>query len=251
MQTDGLGADVERGSHAMPPRRLIGVLGGMGPLATVDFMAKVIALTPAKVDQDHVPMIVQCVPQIPDRVSAILEGRDDPLPALLAGVATLEGAGAELIVMPCHTAHAWFRQLSNATRVPMLHIATAALGELERMAPRPRRIAVLGTLGTLRAGIYQTALASADRHPIVPDEPTQNAVLAAIAAVKRNAIPEARAAALDVLGRMSEAGCDAALLACTELPLAIEADRTQLPLIDPTLSLAKACVAFSLQQSPT
>ncbi len=227
-------------------RRCIGVLGGMGPMATVDFMRKVIELTPAVQDQDHVPMLVHCVPQIPDRVSAILEGRDDPLPALLSGVAKLERAGADLIVMPCHTAHAWFAPLAASTRVPMLHIATATLWELQRLAPQPRRIGLLGTLGTLKAGIYQQHISSEVGELFIPDQATQSEVLATIAAVKRNANVEARASASRALARLEAAGCDAALLACTELPLAVEADQSYLRLIDPTSSLARACVRFSL-----
>ena len=113
----------------MQERRTIGVLGGMGPMTTVDCMRKVIEMTPAEVGQDHVPMIVHCMPQIPDRVSAILERRNDPLVALIAGAET-RCAGADLILMPCHTAHAWFAQLARATQVPILHIATAALRDL-------------------------------------------------------------------------------------------------------------------------
>lgn len=234
----------------MAPPRMIGVLGGMGPMATVDFLRKIIELTPAQRDQDHVPLIVQSIPQIPDRVSAILEGRNDPLPALQAGATRLADAGAELIVMPCHTAHAWFVPLAASVRVPMLHIATAALGDLERLAVMPRRIALLGTLGTLKAGIYQKVLASEGRQLIVPDDATQAQVLAAIAAVKRNAMSEARRHALEALGVLARAGCDAALLACTELPLAVQEDQSPLALLDPTTSLAKACIAFSLAPVP-
>jgi aspartate racemase len=230
----------------MQPRRLVGVLGGMGPMATVDFMRKVIEMTPATVDQDHVPMIVHCVPQIPDRVSAILERRDDPLAALIAGARKLVDAGAEVIVMPCHTAHAWFTSLAKSVRVPMLHIAEAALRDLATLAPPPRRIALLGTLGTLRAGIYQDMLAKHDCDLHVPDESTQACILSAIAAVKRNELTNARTKADEALRLLVEARCDAALLACTELPLAIDAQQSPLHLIDPTNSLAKACVEFSL-----
>jgi aspartate racemase len=231
----------------MQPRRLVGVLGGMGPMATVDFMRKVIEMTPAGVDQDHVPMIVHCVPQIPDRVSAILERRDDPLAALIAGAEKLVDAGAEVIAMPCHTAHAWFTPLARSVRVPILHIAEAALGDLDKLAQQPRRIALLGTLGTLRAGIYQDMLAKHGRDLHVPDEGTQACILSAIAAVKRNDLTNARTDANEALRRLVEAQCDAALLACTELPLAIDAQQSPLHLIDPTNSLAKACVEFSLK----
>lgn len=100
----------------MAERRLIGVLGGMGPLATIDFMQKVIDATPAERDQDHVPLIVYSVPQIPDRVGAACAGTDEPLPAMLAGIRTLEKAGVEAIAIACNTAHAWYDQLAASTR---------------------------------------------------------------------------------------------------------------------------------------
>ena len=111
----------------MAERRLIGVLGGMGPLATIDFMQKVIEATPAERDQDHVPMIVYSVPQIPDRVGAACAGTDEPLPAMLAGIRTLEQAGVEAIAIACNTAHAWYDQLAASTKVPIIHMAQTVI----------------------------------------------------------------------------------------------------------------------------
>ena len=227
-------------------RRMIGVLGGMGPLATVDFMRKVIEGTPATCDQDHVPMIVYSVPQVPDRVSAILEGRDDPFPNLLEGVQTLERAGVELIVMPCNSAHAWFDRLAASTRVPMLHMAEAARQSLTNLAHQPRRIALLGTRGTLRMGIYQRVLAGKGREIVVPDDRVQQHLTDAIAAVKRNDVAKAERTAMLATSALAEHGCDSLLLACTELPVAIRSDNAPLPVIDATASLAAACVVFSL-----
>ncbi len=98
---------------------MIGVLGGMGPLATVDFLAKVIAATPATCDQQHVPMIVHQVPQIPDRSTAILEGNNAPLAPMLAGLERLARAGAEVVAIPCNTAHHWYEPLTRLQRLPI------------------------------------------------------------------------------------------------------------------------------------
>ena len=105
---------------------MLGILGGMGPLATADFYAKLIAQTPAARDQDHVPVVIYAVPQVPDRTAALLRGGATPVPALLAGLRTLVAAGAQAIAMPCNTAHAWFDELAAQSPVPLLHIADAA-----------------------------------------------------------------------------------------------------------------------------
>ncbi len=110
---------------------MLGVLGGMGPAATVDFMAKLIRLNPAERDQDHLPVIVLSDPRVPDRVGPVVDGRGrSPLPALRAGVGALERAGAQAIAIPCHTAHHWYAQLAAATSLPILHIVDAVLAEL-------------------------------------------------------------------------------------------------------------------------
>lgn len=226
--------------------RLVGVLGGMGPLATVDFMRKVIAATGAERDQDHVPLIVHQVPQIPERVPALLAGRDDPLPAMLAGLARLEQAGAQAIAIPCHTAHYWYDKLAAACSVPILHFADAIREHLSTLTPPPRRLALLATHGTLHAGIYQRALAASGRTLLVPDAAAMSAIVAAIAAVKRNDLMTAGRHATAAGEGLLEAGADHLLLACTELPLAFETSPLKHRSIDATACLAAACVAFSL-----
>src|ERR1700733_12945883 len=100
---------------SIPRRALIGVLGGMGPAATIDFMIKMLKATTATNDQEHVPMIVHDVPQIPDRSTAIQNNSDEPWLPLLAGTLMLERAGAELIAIPCNTAHHWYERLARST----------------------------------------------------------------------------------------------------------------------------------------
>lgn len=226
---------------------MIGVLGGMGPAATVDFMTKMIRLVPATRDQDHVPLLVVSDPRIPDRVGPILEGRGaSPLAAMLAGVQRLEAGGAQAIVMPCHTAHAWAGQLAHGTALPFLDIVDAALEELERRtAVGP--IGLLATRATLATGLYQDRLTAAGRPPVVlPDELIERLVLPAILLVKQNQA----AAAADRLHRaidaLAERGAGAALLACTELPVALDAsgEEPSLPTVDATLALARKAVGW-------
>jgi aspartate racemase len=227
----------------MTKRRLIGVLGGMGPLATVDFMHKVIAATPAQRDQDHVPLIVYSVPQIPDRVRAAAAGTDQPVSAILAGVRMLEQAGVELIAMPCNTAHAWYDQLAAATDIPILHMADAVR---QRIGERRETVALLATTGTVHAGFYQRYLTTAERTVRLPDADIQNLLTRAIAAVKTGDLATARRTMTSAAEALLDGGADRLLLACTELPLAANGTPVAGRCIDATACLAEACVAFSL-----
>src|SRR5689334_7763772 len=106
--------------------RVLGVLGGMGPLASAQFMARLTLLTPAAHDQDHVPAVLWSDPRVPDRTAARLAGGADPLPWLLRGIRGLEAAGCGAIAIPCNTAHGWYEPMQAATRLPILHIVEAA-----------------------------------------------------------------------------------------------------------------------------
>ena len=117
------------------PAFLLGVLGGMGPLATVDFLAKLIAATPAGDDADHVPLVASSIPQIPSRVAAILAGGASPIRALLDARDRLLAAGATLLAMPCNTAHRWYDDLARGIAVPFLHIADAATDDVAARVP--------------------------------------------------------------------------------------------------------------------
>jgi aspartate racemase len=233
----GFSADV-----TMALRKLVGVLGGMGPLATVDFMQKVIAATPAERDQDHVPMLVYSVPQIPDRVAALSTGSDEPFPALVEGLRTLERGGVKLIVMPCNTAHAWFDRLAASVDVDLLHIGDAVR---QRAGDTTETIALMATTGTVRAGFYQRYLATAQRHILLPAAGVQELINKAIAAVKIGDLNTARICATSAAESLVGAGTNRILLACTELPLALAGAPVNARCLDATVCLAEACVSFS------
>lgn len=233
---------------------LLGVLGGMGPLATADFIDKLVSETPAQRDADHVPFVVYSVPQMPDRPAAILANGDSPLPAMLTGIRTLRGAGATCIAIACNTAHYWYDELIAQGGLPILHIADAACDQLAAHGPRPDAVGLIGTRGTLAAGFYQQRLA-ARGHAVLVNTPAEqdSLVLPAIAAVKRNDLAAAHALALDACARLHRAGAQAVILACTEIPPAIESAPAQLPVpvVDATRALARACAGWWLGQRGT
>lgn len=228
-------------------RRLGGVLGGMGPLATIDFLTKVVALTPTARDQDHVPLIVHQVPQIPDRSDAIVRGSDAPFVPMLTQLRKLALAGAEFAVIPCNTAHYWYERLARAQPLPILHIADAVRIELQTRGGAVDRVAILATRGTNRAGIYRGRLGARFEPVLSAEESAQKLLDEAIAAVKAGELGKASAAAHQAAHHMLDAGAAKLILACTELPLAFADSPLQEMCIDSTLALARRCVAESMR----
>ncbi len=229
------------------PAGVIGVLGGMGPMATVDFMRKVIELTPASRDQDHLPLIVYSVPQVPDRSASIVEGRESPLPAMIEGLGTLARAGVECIAIPCNTAHHWYDDLARESSVPILHIVDAAGAAMERLGVPDGPVGLLATAGTLDAGIYPARLASLGYECMVPDDADmETLVTPGIGLVKAGRTAQAeellRTAADNLLG----GGARAVILGCTEIPVALkDSDASGGRYVDATAALAEACVLWS------
>lgn len=224
---------------------MIGVLGGMGPAATVDFLAKLIRLTPAERDQDHVPVIVVSDPRVPDRIAPIVEGRGpSPLDALRRGIRTLEQAGAACIAIPCHTAHFWYDGMLETSNVPILHIADAVLADLARRGEAGGPVGLLATAATLKAGFYQERLGSAGYACAVPAADVMaTCVLPAIALVKRDRAVDAAPLLSRAVDHLVEQGARSVLLACTELPLALAASDPP-ACVDATEALARACIAW-------
>jgi aspartate racemase len=225
--------------------RLVGILGGMGPLATVDLMAKIIAHTPATRDQDHVPVVAWNVPQVPDRQRALAGDGPSPLPAMLEGIARLNEAGATCIAIACNTAHHWHAELQAASAAPILHIARITLQVLQReQIAGP--VGLIATHGTLAAGLYQDLLEPAGIECLSPDAAQMDALFVpGCYAIKRGAVMEG-GRLLDALAEALVArGATRLLLACTEVPVGLERiDSALLPIcIDPTLALAQACIA--------
>lgn len=228
----------------------IGVLGGMGPAATVDFLSKLVESETAKRDQDHVPVVVWSDPRIPDRTLALMSP-DYPQPgaSLIRGARKLVAMGAGVIGIACNTAHHWFDEVQAAVDVPVVHIADAVTEELRRGGLAGATIGLMCTQGTLRSGFYTRRLRTAGFRLLVSEAEPQGRIDAAIAAVKAGDLIEggalAKAAARSLIGQ----GADAVLLACTELPVALrDVDSGDIPFIDATAALARACVEIAVAE---
>jgi len=226
-------------------RKLLGILGGMGPLATVDFLQKLIEETPATRDQDHIPVIAYSVPQIPDRPPAITGSGESPLPHMLEGIRTLKRAGATAIAIACNTAHYWYDDLLAQGGLPILHIADAACAALGDASAR--RVGLMATDGTIAAGFYQSRLEARGVACLMCDASDQRAlVLPAIDCVKRTDLAQAHALASRAAQHLLDRGAQAIVMGCTEIPLAIEYQSSTVSVhcIDATRALARAYVRW-------
>jgi aspartate racemase len=218
----------------------LGILGGMGPLATVDFMRKVIGLTPAAGDQDHIPMVVASIPQVPDRTAAILGSGESPLPAMLEGIRLLNQAAVDAVAIPCNTAHYWFDELARQSQAPILHIVDAALAVLEERAQGARTVGLMGTTGTVKSGIYQRRIEALGYACLAPDAGEQERlVMGGIYKIKAGDPAMARHLLERAADGLRARGAGAIVLGCTEIPIVMEDGGD---LIDATLALAGACV---------
>lgn len=221
--------------------RMLGILGGMGPAATSDILAKIIKLTPARRDQDHIPILVRCVPQIPDRTNALLGLGPSPEDALARGAASLRRAGAEVLVIACNTAHHWYDQVRIAFDGPVVHIAEAVVDELK---PRGhgQTIGLMATQGAVASGFHCRALEQAGFVVLTPSGDSQRSeVNRAIALTKAGELDRARVHARTAADDLFARGASRIVLACTELPLALDASATD-AFLDANLALAHACV---------
>lgn len=205
--------------------RFLGVLGGMGPLAGAQFALRVVQLTPASRDQEHIPLALYNDPRIPDRSAALTASGADPLQAMCSGIVALEIAGADCIAIPCNTAHLWFQQLQASASVPLFHIVDAVVSDLSRHNLHGQRVGILGTPATLACGLYQDALTQAGYQVLVPAPEDFEHCVRAIAQVKANEMEAAFASVAKSIEALVLQGAKAIVLGCTELPLAVPQDR--------------------------
>ena len=224
--------------------KIIGVLGGMGPDATVDFMSKVIALTPADKDQDHIHMIVDHNPGVPNRQAAILGDGADPGPELAAMAARLEAAGADYLVIPCNTAYVFKGAVTSASSLPLISIIDVTVADA--VTRDAKSVGVLATDGCLDAGVYQDALTKAGLTPVLPTEAEIEQFMTLCHRIKAGYQGERVARDMAGLAKaLVDRGADAVIAGCTEIPLVLKQSALDVPLISSTDVLATATVALA------
>jgi aspartate racemase len=229
--------------------KTIGVLGGMGPEAGAAFFEMIVRETTAGRDQDHPPVVLYSLPQVPDRTEAILHGGRDPVPALRRGLAVLERAGADFAVMSCISAHYFLPRLVPRSPLPLISLIDETVEATKIMKPVPRSIGLLATDGTVRSGILARAFEAAGIAVLTPSSRDQARLMTAIygkkglkAGITRD---PARAAVLEVALALVRRGVEAILAGCTEVPLVLGFADLPVPLIDPMTAGARAAVRRS------
>ncbi|WP_144151770.1 aspartate/glutamate racemase family protein [Paraburkholderia sp. BCC1885] len=234
----------------------VGVVGGVGPAATADFMQKVVRSTPATRDQDHIKLLIEQNPQIPDRTENLLGNGADPTVSLYATCKKLEAGDVDIIAIPCNTAHAFVERIQPYLNVPIINMMTVSVDYLRAAFPELREVGLLATTGTIRSGVYRKALEAHGLRQVVPGDEQQARVMQAIygnrgakAGFTSGECVDDVMAAVDEL---SERGVEVILLGCTELPLLLpegsiySGSGRVVHLVDPTDILARRCVAYAL-----
>lgn len=221
----------------------VGIIGGMGPLASADLYLKIIDATAAKSDQENIPLVIDSYPQIEDRTAFILGKGENPLPRLIESANRLKNANCAAFAMGCNTAHFFADDIVAAVDLPIIHIAEVTVKSILQNHKEAHKIAVLATIGTKKARIYDEPLKSAGLISVELGEQIQNTLMDCIyKGVKAGKINEYVGVFEDLLSRID---ADIFIAGCTEIPLFLPLIKSDKIFVDPTLELAKAIVEFS------
>lgn len=228
----------------------IGILGGMGPEATNRLCALVTAATPARTDQEHVPVITYNNPRIPDRVAGVYGGGESPVPELRRTARVLEDAGADLLVMPCNLAHFFISEIQTAVRVPVLDLIEETVRFVVGQHPRARVAGLLASTPTIGSGLYGDAFGRHGVTVIAPrDEEQQALVMRAVygpEGIKGGGKERPRALLRDAARSLAAAGAEVVIAGCTEIPLVLTREDVSVPLVDPLEVVARVAVRLAL-----
>jgi len=224
----------------------VGILGGMGPEATLELFRQIIALTPARKDQEHLHIVIDSNPLIPDRTAAILEEGESPLPMMIKGARVLEQAGADFLVIPCNTAHRWLSHLRKAVSIPIIDMISETATTIASCNPPIKTVGLLATMGTVKCGLYQRALGDHDVSLLVSADQEQVRIMDAITHIKAG---DHSVKDTVVAQHLIDQGASGIIPGCTELSLVVEEAGLSCPLFDPLSILARRAVEWAREKS--
>ncbi|MEM2136932.1 MAG: amino acid racemase [Candidatus Methanomethylicia archaeon] len=229
--------------------KIIGILGGLGPEATAELFLRIIKATPARRDQDHIPIIIYNNPKVPDRTAAILYGGENPLPELIKTARMLERFGVDFIIMPCNTAHYYYDALKSSVKIPFLNMIELTVKRVREMYPEVKVAGLLATTGTVRTGLYQKFFEDYGVNVIVPGDEDQKLVMRGIYdGVKAGDNVLGRKLLLEVANKLVVDGAELMVLGCTEISVVIKSGDLSVPIIDPLQVLAEESVKMALSK---
>ncbi|MEM0140335.1 MAG: amino acid racemase [Ferroplasma sp.] len=214
----------------------IGIIGGMGPMATVEFLRTLTDATDAKTDQEHVNYILYNVPEIPSRIDAFFHGGETPVNEINNGIKFLAANGIEKIAIPCNTAHIWYDEFIEQDK--LLNMVALTVKNIIKMGlHHPGFIA---TTATIDSGLYINDMKKKGIVPVIPEN--EELVMEAVGLVKEGKIQEGREMIMPVAREFEKEGCDSIIMACTEIPVILKSKDTELPLINSDRILAEAII---------
>ncbi|WFU49126.1 aspartate/glutamate racemase family protein [Sinorhizobium terangae] len=231
-------------------QKTVGIIGGLGPMATIAFMNSVLELTPIESERDHLHMLVDCNPKVPDINAAILGTGPGAAAALVENAKRLESAGADLIVMVCNAAHVYERELKASVSVPFISMIEETVRSIRSDFPRCTRVGLLGTKGCLQSEIYQERLAGCGLTSMLQAAGDQEHLMHALARIKAgDRSVEVRSEIFRMVSDLAQSGAEAIILGCSEISLVGPIAELDVPLIDPCVALAQATVHAALKQN--
>ncbi len=225
--------------------KTVGILGGMGPLATSDLFNKIITLTDAKNDNDHLHIILDNYPAIPDRTKYILGDGENPLKYMVEAALKLEIMGANFIIMPCNTAHYFYEDISTYIRIPFLNIIEETAKEIKLNNPKTKNVCLLATQGTYKTGIYDNTFKKYGLEIFKPDKIIQDIVTDIIYSIKKGDTRLQKINIAPLISYLESINSGDIILGCTELPVAFSILGISKGCIDPTKILAKSAIRFA------
>ncbi len=226
-------------------RKTIGILGGMGPYATVDLFRKIIEATPAQRDQEHLRILVDNNPRIPDRTQAILGKGKSPLPMMIETAKNLEKAGADFILIPCHTAHFWLRELQEGLSIPIIDMVEETVRAISTKCPHFHKVGLIATTGTIKSKVYHQVFERMGWEVIIPKEAGQEIVMKEIygeEGIKTGQLEKPKAKIIKVAQELLGRGAEIIVAGCTEVSLVLKKEDLSVPVVDSTEILARAAV---------
>jgi aspartate racemase len=227
--------------------KVIGVLGGMGPEATLALLAKIVKQTGARTDQEHLRILVDNNPKIPNRTLAIQGKGPSPVRAMRSSARALERGGADFIVIPCVTAHYFFASLRRTTHVPLVHLVDETVAHVHERFPALRAVGLLATTGTLEAGLFQDAFAGTTVSVLTPSAGVQKQGVMRALFAKRGIkamgpSPWSKKLIVDAASTLVARGAQVIIAGCTEIPLVLQDGDLSVPVVDPLSVLARVAI---------
>jgi len=229
--------------------KIIGILGGMGPEATIDLFQKIVKLTPAKQDQDHIRIIIDNNPKIPDRTKSIIGTETNPLPELVKTANNLERAGVDFIIIPCNTAHFFYQDIQKEVNIPILNMIKETADYINQTLPEINRVCLFATKGTYKAGLYQTFLEEIKVETLMPTKNEQEQIMSMIYNIKSGySLEKLKIQIKELAISYINKGAEGIITGCTELPLILEEGDIPIPVIDPTKILALKAIKLAINK---